>query len=61
MKAELSIEPRSVRETIVDMGYSVIELNMVPKKSGYLGHPSTLTQSPDTTHVSSDTTGATEQ
>ena len=48
MKGELGIEPWSVRETIVDMGYSVIELNMVPKKSGYLGHPSTLTQSPDT-------------
>ena len=61
MKGELGIEPRSVRETIVDMGYSVIELNMVPRRSGYLGHPSTRTQSPDKTHVSSDTTGGTKQ
>ena len=61
MKGELGIEPRSVRETIVDMGYSVIELNMVPKKSGYLGHPSTRTQSPDKTHVPSDTTGGMKQ
>ena len=41
MKGELGVEPRPVKESIVDMGYSVIEFGVIPKKSGYLGHPST--------------------
>lgn len=41
IKGELGVEPRPVKETIVDMGYSVIEFGVIPKKSGYLGHPST--------------------
>ena len=41
MKRELGIEPRDVQETMIDMGYSLIELGLVPKKRGYLGHPST--------------------
>jgi nucleoside-diphosphate-sugar epimerase len=40
MKETLGVTPRPVRETIVDMGYSVIEFGLVPKKSGYLGPPS---------------------
>ena len=41
MKSELGIEPRNFETTMIDMGYSVIELGLVPKKRGYLGHPST--------------------
>ena len=41
MKNDLGIEPRDIQEMVIDMGYSVIELRLVPKKSGYLGHPST--------------------
>ena len=43
MKAELGIEPRPFKDTMVDMGYSVIEFGLVPKTSGYLGHPSSRT------------------
>lgn len=46
MKGELGIQPRSLKQAVVDMGYSLIEFNIVPKKSGYLGHPSTLTTPP---------------
>ena len=41
MKSELGIEPQKFETTVIDMGYSVIELGLVPKKRGYLGHPST--------------------
>ena len=41
MKSELGIEPRDIETTMIDMGYSVIELGLVQKKRGYLGHPST--------------------
>ena len=43
MKGELGVEPRPFKETMADMGYSVIEFGLVPKKSGYLGHPSSRT------------------
>ena len=41
MKGELGIEPRPVRDTLIDTGYSIIEMGLVQKKPGYLGHPST--------------------
>ena len=41
MKAELGVEPRPFKDTMADMGYSIIDFGLVPKKSGYLGHPST--------------------
>ena len=41
MKGELGVQPRPLKETMADMGYSTIEFGLVPKKSGYLGHPST--------------------
>ena len=41
MKRELGIIPRPVKESVVDVGYSAIDMGLVPKKSGYLGHPST--------------------
>lgn len=41
MKKELGIEPRPYKNTVLDMAYSVIELGFVPKKAGYIGHPST--------------------
>ena len=41
MRNDLGIEPRDIQETVIDMGYSVIKLGLVPKKKGYLGHPST--------------------
>ena len=41
MRGELGIEPRPPRDTLIDLGYSVIEMGVVPKKPGYLGHPST--------------------
>ena len=41
MKSELGVEPQNFETTMIDMGYSVIKLGLVPKKRGYLGHPST--------------------
>ena len=41
MRGELGIEPRPVKETLINMAYNVIEMGVVEKKPGYLGHPST--------------------
>ena len=41
MRGELEIEPRPVKETLIDTAYNVIEMGLVEKKPGYLGHPST--------------------
>ena len=41
MKGELGIQPCPLEDTAIDMAYSVIELGLVEKKKGYLGHPST--------------------
>ena len=41
MRGELGIEPRPPKDTLIELGYSVIEMGVVPKKPGYLGHPST--------------------
>ena len=41
LKGELGVTPRSVKETLVDTGYSIIDVGILPKKPGYLGHPST--------------------
>ena len=49
MKRELGVEPRPFKDTMADMGYSIIEFGLVPKKSGYLGHPSTRSNPPDQT------------
>ena len=43
MKGELGVEPRPFKETMADMGYSIIEFCLVSKKSDYLGHPSSRT------------------
>ena len=49
MKGELGVQPRPLKETMADMGYSTIEFGFVPKKSGYLGHPSTRSSPPEDT------------
>ena len=36
MKTELKIEPRDVRKSIVETGYSLIEHGVIPKAPGYL-------------------------
>ena len=41
MRGELGIEPRPVKETLIDMAYNAIEMGVVEKKPEYLGHPST--------------------
>ena len=41
MKGELGIQPRPVKETLIDVAYSAIEIGVVEKKPRYLGHPST--------------------
>ena len=41
LKGELGITPRPTKETLIDAAYSLIEMGVVPKKSGYIGHPST--------------------
>ena len=41
MKHELGIEPHDLEQTVIDMGYSLIELGAVPRTQGYLGRPST--------------------
>ena len=43
MVGELEITPRSLKETIIDTCYSLIEMGEVEKTPGYLGHPSTRT------------------
>ena len=40
MVSELGIQPRPVEESIIDTCYSLIDLGLVKKTSGYLGHPS---------------------
>ena len=55
MKGELGIEPRTPKETLIDTAYSVIEMGIVPKKPGYLGHPSTRPEPPPTAAASGDT------
>ena len=49
MKGELGVQPRPLKKTMADMGYSTIEFGLVPKKSGYLGHPSTRSSPPEDT------------
>ncbi|XP_077988278.1 uncharacterized protein LOC144442779 [Glandiceps talaboti] len=41
MKDILGIQPVSMEKSFVDMGYSLIELGVVPKKSKYRGPPKT--------------------
>ena len=38
---DLGIEPRPAEESLIDLCYSLVELGLVKKTSGYLGHPST--------------------
>ena len=40
MITELGVHPRPVEESIIDMCYSLIDLGLVKKTPGYLGHPS---------------------
>jgi nucleoside-diphosphate-sugar epimerase len=47
MKGELGVEPNPAKDTIIDTGYSIIEMGIVPKKPGYLGHPSTRPPPPE--------------
>ena len=37
----LGVQPRPVEESIIDLCYSLVELGIVKKTHGYLGHPST--------------------
>ena len=41
MKGELGIQPRPMKEAVIDLCYSLIDLGIVKKARGYLGHPST--------------------
>ena len=41
MKGELAIQPRPMKEAVIDLCYSLIDLGIVKKARGYLGHPST--------------------
>ena len=41
MVNDLGIQPRPVKESIIDMCYSLVELELAKKTPGYLGHPST--------------------
>ena len=41
MVGELGVTPRSIKETIIDTCYNLIEIGEVRKTPGYLGHPST--------------------
>ena len=47
MKGELGVEPRPAKETLIDTGYSMVEMGIIPKKPGYLGHPSTRPPPPE--------------
>ena len=40
MVSELGIQPRPVKESIIDTCYSLIDLGIAKKTPGYLGHPS---------------------
>ena len=39
MRNELGVEPRPARESIIDTGYSLVELELVHRTPGYLGPP----------------------
>ncbi len=39
MKSQLGIEPRSAETTIIDQCYTLVDLGLVKRKPGYLGHP----------------------
>ena len=41
MVSDLGVTPRPVEESIIDLCYSLVELGLVKKTPGYLGHPST--------------------
>lgn len=41
MRGELGITPRTIRDTIIDTGYSLIEKGAVQKTARYLGHSAT--------------------
>lgn len=59
MRGELGITPRSVRDTIIDTGYSLIEKGAVGKTARYLGHPSTRPPPPEP--AATETPVATEE
>ena len=40
MVSDLGIQPRPAEESIIDLCYSLVELGLVKKTRGYLGHPS---------------------
>ena len=39
MRSQLGIEPRSEETTIIDQCYTLVDLGLVKRKPGYLGHP----------------------
>ena len=47
MVNDLGIQPRPVEESITDLCYSLVELGLVKKTAGYLGHPSTRPPPPE--------------
>ena len=51
MVGELGITPRSAKESVIDLCYSLINLGDVKKTPSYLGHPSTRPPPPSTEKV----------
>ena len=47
MVGELGITPRSAKESVIDLCYSLIDLGDVKKTPSYLGHPSTRPPPPE--------------
>ena len=47
MRGELGLEPHPVESAIIDASYSLIEIGVVKKKRGYLGHPDSRPKEPE--------------
>ena len=59
MVSDLGIQPRPVEESLIDLCYSLIDLGLVKKTRGYLGHPSTRPTPPPEAETTNNE-GATE-
>ena len=62
MVRELGVTPRPLKDTMIETGYSLIELGLVEKARGYLGPPSSRPSEPaapatDPADTPADTTG----
>jgi len=47
MVNELGVQPRPIKESIIDTCYSLIDFGLARKTAGYLGHPSTRPPPPE--------------